>query len=248
MSVSKLTQRLFAAMGLNLTRLPGNRFDAMPDVLRRLAREGFDPTRIVDVGANRGQWATTASAVFAHTPLHLIEPQEACRADLAAFAARRGATEVHATFVTRRGVGHVQVVGGESGSTGAHVIDTATTGRTDGQPMPASTLDALLAARLSGADRVLMKLDVEGHELDVLDGASAVLPHVEVIVSEVAFYDIERTGHPTFTDVSAALAAAGFVLYDVAGLASRNRDGRLRVGDVLFVRRGSPLIADDGWA
>jgi FkbM family methyltransferase len=247
MSVSKLTQRLFAAMGLNLTRLPGNRFDAMPDVLRRLAREGFAPTLIIDVGANRGQWAATASAVFARAPLHLIEPQAACRADLDALAARRGATDVHDVFVTSRGVDHVQVVGAGSGSTGAHVIDT-TAGRTDGQSMPASTLDALLAGRLRDADRVLMKLDVEGHEIEVLDGASAILPHVEVIVSEVAFYDLECTGHPTFADVSTALAGAGFVLYDFAALASRNRDGRLRVGDVVFVRRGSALIADDRWA
>jgi len=247
MSLSKAVQRLFAAMGLNLTRLPGNRFDVMPDVLRRLAREGFDPTRIVDVGSNRGQWATAASAVFPRVPLHLIEPQAACRADLDVFAARRGATEVHDVFLTSRGVDHVQVVGAGFGSTGAHVIDT-TTGRTDGQSMPASTLDALLAGRLSDSDRVLMKLDVEGHELEVLDGASAVLAHVEVIVSEVSFFDIEHAGHPTFTAYVSALAAAGFVLYDIAALASRRRDGRLRMGDAVFVRAGSRLLADDSWA
>ena len=247
MSLSKLTQRLFAAVGLNLTRLPGNRFDVMPDVLRRLAREGFAPTMIIDVGANRGQWAGMVSAVFAHAPLHLIEPQAACRAALDAFAARRGATEIHDTFLTKRGVSRVQVVGAGSGSTGAHVIDTST-GRTDGQSMSASTLDAVFAGRLRDSDRVLLKLDVEGHELDVLDGAPAVLAHVEVIISEVSFFNIEHAGHPAFTEFVTALAAAGFVLYDIAALASRRRDGRLRMGDAVFVRTTSPLAADDGWA
>jgi FkbM family methyltransferase len=247
MSVSKMVQALFRRCGLNLTRLPGNRFDVMPDVLRQLAREGFAPTLIIDVGANRGQWAAMVSAVFARVPLHLIEPQAACRADLDAFAARRGATEIHNTFLTRRGVSRVQVVGGGSGSTGAHVIDTST-GRTDGESMPALTLDAVFAHRLRDADRVLLKLDVEGHELDVLDGASAVLAHVEVIVSEVTFFDIEHTGYPTFTEFVATLARAGFVLYDIAALASRRRDGRLRMGDAVFVRTTSPLMADDSWA
>ena len=247
MSVSKMVQELFRRCGLNLTRLPGNRFDVMPDVLRRLAREGFAPTVIIDVGANRGQWATLASAVFGRAPLHVIEPQAACRAALDAFAARRGATEIHDTFLTKRGVSQVQVVGAGSGATGAHVIDTST-GRTDGQSMPASTLDALFAGRLRDTDRVLLKLDVEGHELDVLDGASDVLAHVEVIVSEVSFFDIERSGYPTFTAFVTALAAAGFALYDIAALASRRRDGRLRMGDAVFVRTTSALMADDRWA
>jgi FkbM family methyltransferase len=188
-----------------------------------------------------------ASAAFADAPLHLIEPQAACRAALDAFAARRGATEIHDTFLTKRGVSRVQVVGAGSGSTGAHVIDTST-GRTDGQSMPAATLNKVFAHRLRDTDRVLLKLDVEGHELDVLDGASEVLPHVEVIVSEVSFFDIEHAGHPAFTDFVTALAGAGFTLYDIAALASRRRDGRLRMGDAVFVRSTSPLMADDSWA
>jgi hypothetical protein len=40
----------------------------------------------------------------------------------------------------------------------------------------------------------------------------------------------------------------GFALYDVLALASRPRDGRLRSGDVMFVRGNSPLLADVSWA
>jgi FkbM family methyltransferase len=247
MSLAAATQRFFRWCGLNLTRLPGNRFDAMPDVLQRLAHLGFEPTLIIDVGANRGQWATVVSGVFPHVPLHMIEPQVACQADLAALVARRGAAHVHQALVTKPGVSQVQMVGGGTGGSGAHVIDT-TTGRTDGQSMLSTTLDTLLAARLGAADRVLLKLDVEGHEVDVLSGAQAILPHVDVIVSEVLFYDVDRAGNLTFLNYMSALDAEGFELYDFAALGSRARDGRLRVGDAIFVRRGGTLAADDGWA
>jgi len=40
----------------------------------------------------------------------------------------------------------------------------------------------------------------------------------------------------------------GFEFYDVAALASRRRDGRLRTGDVIFVRSGSALTGDNRWA
>ena len=244
-AIAKTLQRVGAAAGFNITRLPGNRFDAMPAVLHRLAREGFAPTAIVDVGANLGQWSTAVSAVYPGVPLHVIEPQPECRAALDAFVRTRGSAELHGVIVTRPGVSHVRVVG--AGTTGAHVVRDAT-GRADGQSVPSTTLDALLAHRFRDADRVLLKLDVEGHELEVLAGAEAILKHVEIIVSEVLFYDVEHTGDPTFLDFAARLAAFGFVLYDFAALASRPRDGRLRMGDALFVRRGSRLEADAAWA
>jgi hypothetical protein len=37
-------------------------------------------------------------------------------------------------------------------------------------------------------------------------------------------------------------------LFDVASLTSRPRDGRLRMGDIVFVRRNTPLVRDVSWA
>jgi len=43
------------------------------------------------------------------------------------------------------------------------------------------------------------------------------------------------------------LSERGFVFYDVAALAARGRDGRLRTGDVIFVRNASALTSDNRW-
>jgi hypothetical protein len=51
----------------------------------------------------------------------------------------------------------------------------------------ATTLDALLAERVAPGDRALLKLDIEGHELEALRGAASLLDRVEVVVSEVRF-------------------------------------------------------------
>jgi FkbM family methyltransferase len=244
-SIVKYLQQMLRSFGVNVTRLPPNRFDAMPDVLQRLAKQ-FTPTRIVDVGANCGQWASTVAAVFPRVPLHLIEPQAACRPALDAFAAAHGAADVHEVAVSKPGRDAVLMVAAVAGSTGAYVARAAN-GRTDATRVQATTIDCLLGPRIGDADHLLMKLDVEGHEFDVLEGSTLVLPHVDVIICEVQFFDIEQMGNPIFVQAALALDRLGFVLYDIAGLGARPRDGRLNVGDAVFVRRGSVLVADDRW-
>ncbi|MEW6323410.1 MAG: FkbM family methyltransferase [Acidobacteriota bacterium] len=240
--------RLFRAVGLRVRRAGAdNRFDAAGDVLHGLARRGYRPAVVIDAGANRGTWTDLACTVFPDATFHLIEPQPARVADLGRFRPPR--FHVHAVAVTRPGVERVVMAGvtGDSSDTGAYVTRE---GRpSDGHTLtaPASTFDALLAHRVAPLDRALLKLDLEGHELAALDGAERLLAGVEAIFTEVQFYDIEQAGHPTFSDVLDYLRARGFDLHDIAALASRPRDGRLRMGDALFVRRDSPLGDDVRW-
>jgi hypothetical protein len=69
----------------------------------------------------------------------------------------------------------------------------------------------------------------------------------EVIVTEVQFFEINGNGLPTFADVLAFLRDREFDLYDLAALAPRERDGRLKMGDAVFVSRRSPLVEDLRW-
>jgi hypothetical protein len=118
----------------------------------------------------------------------------------------------------------------------------------DGIHVAASTFDELFGSHLTKDKRPLVKLDIEGHELNALAGASVSLQSIEVIIAEVQFYDIERAGLPVFGDVVNFLAERGFEIFDVVSLGSRRRDGRLRIGDVVWVRRDSALAADVSWA
>ena len=194
--------------------------------------------------ANRGQWFATAAGIFENAAFHLVEPQDVCWPDLERAGAARGRTTVHRTALTAPGVAAVLMTrGGDPGNTGAFVF-TAAEGHPVDLESPATTLDALFASTVTCDDRVLLKLDIEGHEVEALRGAAAVLKTVEVIVCEVRFYDIHRSGRPEFAEVVAFLGARDFVLYDIDRLSSRPRDLRLRIGDVIFVRRGSPLVED----
>ena len=112
-------------------------------------------------------------------------------------------------------------------------------------PYPSTTLDSLFAG-VEGT-RLLLKLDVEGHELAVLEGASALLARTEVIIAEFWMFRLFNQPMPILPDLIASLDAHGFALYDVAALQGRQRDNRLVSGDAVFVRRGSALLSDASW-
>jgi hypothetical protein len=127
------------------------------------------------------------------------------------------------------------------GSTGAYVAKEDEPAEVE---VPAATLDVLFREKLERADRTLLKLDLESHEYEALSGAIEILPVVEALLVEVAFFDINDWGRPIFANVFDFVRDAGFELYDIASLSSRPRDKRLCMGDIVFVRSGTPLVTD----
>ena len=244
-SFKTLARTVLERSGYVVHRAPSHRFDAMETVLRQMQKNGYDPRVVIDCGANRGQWFALASAVYTTSHFHVIEAQKECYSTLEEAAARRGRTTVHKTAVTAPGVASVRMHrGGEQISTGAFVLTTSEPFNVD-VDAPATTLDALFASHVQSSDRTLLKLDIEGHEIEALRGASELLRHVEVVVAEVRFFDVNDSGRPTFSEVSLFLEHRGFQLFDIASLSSRRRDQRLWLGDAVFIRRGSHLGKDN---
>ena len=96
-------------------------------------------------------------------------------------------------------------------------------------------------------DRALLKLDLEGHELPALRGATALLQAVEVVVIEAQVYDVNPNGLPIFRDVFELLCKHDFELYDFASLRGRPRDLRLCMPDAVSARADSAVAADRSW-
>jgi FkbM family methyltransferase len=236
-------QRLAANAGYHVGRMPPNRFEAMEDVLTALEQKGFCPTVVIDAGANMGDWTRCARTIFPMAECHMVEPQPACRATLTELERSDPHVHLHAMALTRPDITEVRMTG--AGSTGASI--SVDGGESDLIAVAASSFDQLFASRLTREYRPLLKLDIEGHELDALSGASVSLEAIEVIVAEVRFYDIDHSGHPVFLEVLNFLNARDFELFDFVSLGSRQRDGRLRIGDAVLVRKDSTLLSDVGW-
>jgi FkbM family methyltransferase len=80
----------------------------------------------------------------------------------------------------------------------------------------------------------LLKIDTQGFEPQVLEGLGARLADVDVVITELMFYDYyERS--LSFSDIERFLLPAGFHLYDISHIAKNPMNGRTDWVDVIYV-------------
>jgi FkbM family methyltransferase len=86
-----------------------------------------------------------------------------------------------------------------------------------------------------GERRVLLKVDVQGHEEKALVGAAGVLPMVDVVIIECSFANEYKNISPSFAGVTQKLATAGLypVIFQDYG---RSASAYAFERDVIFVR------------
>lgn len=101
--------------------------------------------------------------------------------------------------------------------------------------VPVRTIDGLIESRIGFETIHLLKIDVQGLEKQVLDGAQRTLNRIEAVFCEVSFRPV-YDGSCTFHDVYAALRADGFDLRDLEP-GHKSDVGELLQADALFVRR-----------
>jgi FkbM family methyltransferase len=236
-----IIKSLLARTGYRMIRQSDmNRFQAIDECMGGLAGRAYRPRVIIDGGAHLGQFAVLARKSFPGAEaFHLFEPQQACLQQLRKLCAREGFILHECALSSQSGT--LRFVSTDRPSTGAYVVQ-------DDAPateIVARTLDEALDGKLEPGHRGLLKLDLQGHELDALKGGEKLLRALEVVLIEVFFYS--QSPASAAMEVIAFMGSNGFVLYDIASLSGRPRDNRLREADLVFVRQNSQLLADSRW-
>lgn len=239
--MNKLFQLRLAKAWFSLCRpglWRGLRLGVAPSLEHREVLQDLDPDVLLDVGANRGQFSLMARQVHPRLPIQAFEPLPAEAAVYRRIFDGQAGVTLHpvalgdasstaALHVSRRADSSSLLPIGEMQTTlfphteeiGTHLVRVV---RLDSMP-----------EQWQAARRALLKIDVQGFELNVLRGAGQALEHcanVYVECSEVALY----TGQALYPDIAAFLAKEGFSLTRRAN--EQWADGRLIQADYLFSR------------
>ena len=215
----------------------------LEDRLENLRKAGFAPRQIIDAGAYKGNWSLSVARIFPEADFLLIEPQPACTPLLRTLCARHPHFRVHPALL------------GPANDQAAFLLEETNSRIVakdhvpqPGQtiiPLPIRRLDALAESEgFGGCD--FLKLDLQGQELNALDGAGDLFGRIEVIQTEASWLAIGEV--PLAHEVIAYFSAGGYRLYDVLGFNYRPRDRALWQTDFIFVKQNSPLLASRSWA
>lgn len=216
--------------------------------MENMISTGFTANCIVDGGAAVGMWSLAISALFPGSQIVAIEPNvkvlpeakknlegltPAVIIEECALADTVGEAEFN-IFSSDDGTRM------EASSLKDHVQSTA-----EKLKVKLDTLDNICKKHQLSPN--LIKLDLQGGELDALKGAREVLKTTEVVISEFGCLPayIDRT---TPNDLLQIMYEHDFCLYDIIDFLYRPYDNALAGGDFIFVKNGSDLKKYKGYS
>jgi FkbM family methyltransferase len=211
-----------------------------PAIEHEAVLAGLNAASIIDVGANRGQFAAVARRRFPHAAMFAFEPIEsACRqmerlfsnaGSFAAFPFALGSAEGFATLHLSRHEPSSSLL--PSSPAQAEVFPG--TGEIGSRKVVVKRLDAVLGPP-DLPRPTLCKIDVQGTEMEVLNGFGNLIGQVDVFIIEVSFVQF-YSGQDLFSEIFLHLAQADFALDCLYG-AFTDRLGNILQCNAAFRRR-----------
>lgn len=215
----------------------------IPFSLERLARQGFKPNLIFDIGAYKGSFALTCLETWPQAEVVCFEALPDRLRDLNALCATNSKIRVVEGLVGSAFQEKVPLNEAETASSvlpGHHTFERGVSYHT------MRTVDGIVAEHYSNRPPQMLKIDVQGYELEVLKGAEGTLRQLQGILAEVNLIDIYK-GVPVLAETMSWLHERGWGAFDVCEFHRRPLDGALWQIDVFFVPYSSPLRADKRW-
>jgi FkbM family methyltransferase len=208
--------------------------------LSALVNRGFTPDLIIDVGAAQGKWTGEFLGLFPAAEFLLVEPLPENKMILEALSSAHPRVR-NWPGVAGASWGETRLVssGDQSSLFAGSEFDGAIV------TVPVARLDDLVT-RVAFKGDFLLKIDVQGSEMMVLEGALGILPRCKAILVELTVAPV-YPGAPLAGEVISWLNSQGFELQDICSYVQRPKDGLLSQFDALFVRKGSELTATLGW-
>lgn len=226
--MKKIIRNLFKSFGYELRRLTSpapigsvaRPVDNHQTFLEDLNYRGFSPQSILDVGAHKGDWSRTAKSIFPTARCFLVEPQEEMIpfmetfsqdfTDSKWFLAGAGANLGQLTLTVWDDFAGSSFLPSES-------AELRTLGKQ--RTIPIITIDSLLDNNQITLPQ-LVKLDIQGFELEALKGGSKLFGNTEVFILEVSLFPFLKV-EPIFNEVVSFMYERNYVVYDFAGFCRR---------------------------
>ena len=210
----------------------------MNGVAKHFRHLGFRPQTIFDVGVARGTYELYS--VWPKAKLILVDPVRAFESTMKHICSHRQTPGAYVIAAAGDHDGEITVrCGGD--------LDRASMrmGGAEVGTMPMLTIDTL-AAKFGAAPPYLLKIDVQGAEMEVIKGAAKVLPQSEVVMLEAPLFEFRGLSH-SMSDLIVFMKERGFVPFDIYDGLCPPVDRSLGQIDIAFVKSDGRFREVNTW-
>jgi len=215
--------------------------------LEDLVARGFSPRGILDVGANRGDWTRMSLARFPSARALLVEPQTEMEPMLKALSEENPNCAYLIAGVGREPGELVQTIWQDTyGSSFCVPPDPESLESGRQRITPIETLDRILSDKYPDFVPDLVKLDIQGFELEALRGGSSLFGRTEIFIVETLLLS-NNPLWPSLREVIEFMGERGYEIYDITSFLRKPSDGTLGQIDFAFVRSDGAFRQNFGW-
>ena len=197
---------------------------------------GFSPKNIYDIGAHHGNWTRETRNIFPDASFHLFEgcsDNNSRNTEASYHNVLLGKEE---SVVDFHCVGADYIYGNTGNSIYVELTDNYVGSNYTTRRHPITMLDKYVSSNgIPYPD--FIKIDVQGAELDVLEGGKECLKHATMVLLEVSLHRY-NAGAPLFAEVVRYMDDHGFEAIDILEMHNIYGYSSLQV-DILFAKKGS---------
>jgi len=237
--IENIFKKLIYSLGFDLYRLSPSTNSSL-QMLKGLRHFGIDV--VLDIGANTGQFSSELRSIGYGGRMVSFEPLPDAYKKLAEQASQDSLWDVHPQGAIGDIDGEIEInVAGNSVSSSVLPMlkkhsdaanDSAYVGKIN---VPISRLDTVANHHLSGTEEFFIKIDTQGFEWQVLDGAPETLAKAQGVLCELSLVPLYE-GQRLWKEVMERLQTEGFTLWAVQKGFTEPSTGQTLQIDAIFYR------------
>lgn len=239
MGFNRFVKAIFRQMGLEV-----HKYSALASptaqIVCSLKKFGID--LILDVGANQGQFASGLRDGGYSGGIISFEPLSEAHRILHDLSKKDAQWRVHPRCALGDSNGEVEINISENSVSSsilpmlAYHKEAAPGSIYRGrESVPIATLDSVASGYINNSSTTFLKIDTQGFEWQVLDGARATLPNVRGILLELSLVPLYE-GQRLWREINSRLEGEGFVLWALQPGFTDPYDGRTLQFDGIYYR------------
>jgi FkbM family methyltransferase len=214
-------------------------FPDLRNTLNALKLRGFSPKQAIDIGAYQGSWTETVIEIFPTCQYLMIEAQEN----------KRNILEKAVLANPQQLTLEIALLGPTDGNevtffemeTGSSVLEENSYFPRKAKVYHSKALDSIANTHhIEKCD--ILKLDVQGYELEVLRGSTNLLKNTNIVIVESSLIPVNKNC-PLVAEVISFMDKMNFQLYDIVSQI-RRPDHVLWQLDLMFISRNCELLPE----